>query len=239
MSVLTVVRHGQASFMAANYDKLSPLGERQAALLGEHWLAAGVVFDQIHYGPAERQIRTGEIIGDLYRKAGRPWPEPAVHPDLDEYPAEAVVRRFLPELQARHPHLAALVRELPSATDFRDKQRLFDRLLREVSQRWLEGEVSSPDIPSWGAFCDRVEQAVGRITAGAPKSARVAVFTSGGPTAATARIALNLSHESTLELTWSPRNSSFSEFLFTAGRFSMSSFNETPHLPDPSLLTYR
>lgn len=240
MSLLTVVRHGQASFMAENYDKLSPLGERQAALLGEHWLAAGMEFDQIHYGPAERQIRTGEIIGDLYRRAGRPWPEPATHADLDEFPAEAVVRRFLPGLMARYPDLSAAVAGLQSATDLRVKQRIFDRILREVSQRWLAGEVTAADIPTWEAFCARVEDAIGRIVSAAPKSARVAVFTSGGPTAATARLALKLSYESTLELTWSPRNASFSEFLFTPGRFSMSTFNMTPHLgADPSLLTYR
>lgn len=225
--------------MAENYDKLSPLGERQAALLGEHWLAAGVEFDQVHYGPAERQIRTGEIIAGIYRGAGRAWPEPATHADLDEFPAEAVFRRFLPGLMAKYPGLAADVAGLQSATEARAKQRLFDKVLREVSQRWLAGEVTAEDIPTWEAFCTRVEQAIGRITGAAPRSARIAVFTSGGPTAATARIALKLSYESTLELTWSPRNASFSEFLFSPGRFSMSTFNATPHLADPSLLTYR
>jgi ABC-type branched-subunit amino acid transport system permease subunit len=37
---LLAVRHGQASFGAENYDALSPLGHRQARLLGE-WLGAG------------------------------------------------------------------------------------------------------------------------------------------------------------------------------------------------------
>ena len=239
MARISVVRHGQASFLAENYDRLSPLGERQSALLGEHWAAEKLVVDQVYYGPAERQIRTGEIVGDIYRKAGLGWPEPVTDPDLDEFPAETVARRFLPELMARHPHLAASVAEFQAATEFLSKQRLFDRVLREVSQRWMEGEVGAPDIPSWRDFCHRVEGAVNRIRAQAPKSARVAVFTSGGPTAATARLALQLSYESTLELTWSPRNASVSEFLFNRDRFSLSTFNSTPHLTDPSLLTYR
>jgi broad specificity phosphatase PhoE len=239
MSALWVVRHGQASFLAENYDKLSPLGERQAQLLGEHWLREGVTFDQVYSGPAERQIRTGEIVGDLYRQAGKDWPETAIDLDLDEFPAEPVVKRFLPALMARHSHLAAAVAEFQAATEIRPKQRLFDKVLREVSQRWLDGEVGAPDIPSWQDFCHRVEAAITRVRTAAPKSARVAVFTSGGPTAATARLALQLTYAATLELTWSPRNASYSEFLFSQDRFSLSTFNETPHLADPALLTYR
>jgi broad specificity phosphatase PhoE len=235
MSQILVVRHGQASFLAENYDRLSPLGERQAQLLAQHWLNESVTVDQVYYGPAERQVRTGEIIGGLFLEAGRAWPKPVVDPDLDEF----VVRRFLPELMAKHPHLAAAYAEFQAATEFRTKQLLFDRVLREVSHRWMSGEVGAPDIPSWIEFCHRVERAVERIRANAPKSARVAVFTSGGPTAATARIALQLSYAATLELTWSPRNASVSEFLFTQDRFSLSTFNSTPHLTDPSLLTYR
>ena len=124
MSTLWVVRHGQASFLADNYDRLSALGERQAHLLGEHWAGESVALDQVYYGPAERQIRTGEIIRDVYAKAGRGWPEPVIDPDLDEFPAEAVVRRFLPELMAKHPHLAAAFGEFQAATEILPKQRL-------------------------------------------------------------------------------------------------------------------
>jgi broad specificity phosphatase PhoE len=239
MSKIDVIRHGQASFLAENYDQLSQLGERQAQLLGEHWLATGAAFSQVYYGPAERQIRTGEIIGLLYRKAGRHWPDPVVDPDLDEFPAETVVRRFLPELMVRHPHLAAAVAEFQAATELLPKQRLFDKVLREVSQRWMKGEAGTPDIPSWMDFCHRVEGAIVRIRENAARSSAVAVFTSGGPTAATARVALELSYAATLELTWSTRNAAVSEFLFSGDRFSLSTFNTTPHLPDPSLLTYR
>jgi len=226
--------------MAANYDQLSENGERQARLLGEHWLRAGTRFEQVHTGPAERQIRTAEIAGAVLRAAGEPWPEVTVHPELDEFPAEAVLRRFTPPLAASHPEIAEGVAAFQAATDFVVKQRSFDRLLREVSRRWLAGEVSAPDIPSWQDFCHRVEAAVRRITEGAPKSSNVAVFTSGGPTAVTTRVALGLTYEATLDLTWSPRNASYSEFLFTAGRFSLSTFNLTPHLAaEPALLTYR
>lgn len=239
MSTLTVVRHGQASFLAENYDRLSRLGETQARLLGEYWKGKGVRFDRVVYGPCERQIRTGEIIGDLYRAAGLGWPEPANDPDLDEYPAETVVRTFLPELQRTYPHIDQAVNEFLATSDADVKRRIFDRVLREVSQRWMAGEVGRPDIPSWQDFCHRIEASIGRVKVATPKSGHSVVFTSGGPTAATARAALGLSYESTLELTWSPKNASFSEFFFTADRFSLHTFNNTPHLEEPDLITYR
>lgn len=239
MSTLTVVRHGQASFLAENYDRLSPLGEQQARLLGEYWKTKGIRFDRVVYGPCERQIRTGEIIGTVFRAASLEWPEPVTDPDLDEFPAETVVRTFLPELQQRHAHLDRAVNEFLAASDVGVKRRIFDRVLREVSQRWLSGEVGRHDIPTWQQFCHRIEAAMERVKTATPKSGHAVVFTSGGPTAATARAALGLSYESTLELTWSPKNASFSEFLFTSDRFSLHTFNNTPHLEEPDLITYR
>ncbi len=37
MSSLFLVRHGQASFLERNYDKLSAKGEEQARILGRYW----------------------------------------------------------------------------------------------------------------------------------------------------------------------------------------------------------
>jgi hypothetical protein len=53
------------------------------------------------------------------------------------------------------------------------------------------------------------------------------------------RRALHLSSQDTLRTTWMVRNSSFSEFLFSKDRFTLSTFNAFPHLDDVSLLTYR
>src|SRR5438477_487415 len=61
MSILTLVRHGQASFFDANYDQLSPLGERQMRVLGEYWARRGIGFDEIFFGPRVRQQRSAEL----------------------------------------------------------------------------------------------------------------------------------------------------------------------------------
>src|SRR5258708_26259924 len=98
MGSLTLVRHGQASFLQPDYDKLSTLGELQSRTLGEYWVPRGIRFDHVYYGPARRQIDTGEIVGRTYRKGGVEWPQPVHLPQFDEYPRIEGVRASLPPL---------------------------------------------------------------------------------------------------------------------------------------------
>src|SRR5205085_2601853 len=51
--------------------------------------------------------------------------------------------------------------------------------------------------------------------------------------------ALGSDDETALGLAFQVRNSSVSEFVFSAERFSLVSFNETPHLLDAALVTVR
>jgi len=67
----------------------------------------------------------------------------------------------------------------------------------------------------------------------------VMIFTSGGPLAVVVRRALHLSTEDTLQIAWMLRNCSFTEFLYSRDRLTLSSFNAFPHLDEDSLLTYR
>ena len=239
MSLLTLVRHGQASYLKENYDELSPLGEIQSRKLGGYWLARGKRFDLVFYGPRERQIRTGEIIGRMYKEAGEPWPQPVMLEHFDEFPGEDVVRTFLPGLSKKYTHLAEWTKEFLGTDDYDVKRRALDRVLYEVTQRWIAGEVDSPEIPSWHEFLDRVAEGLRIVREQSPKSSQVAVFTSAGPTAAAARVALGLTPLKTLDVTLMPRNASYSEFLFSGDRFTMATFNCFPHLDAPELLTGR
>ncbi|MFZ1974119.1 MAG: phosphoglycerate mutase family protein, partial [Candidatus Acidiferrales bacterium] len=76
MGNLYLVRHGQASFLQQNYDKLSPVGEAQARLLGEYWARRGITFDRVCVGPRERQKDTVELVRAAYRTSGTAFPEP-------------------------------------------------------------------------------------------------------------------------------------------------------------------
>ena len=50
MGMLYLVRHGQASFGAANYDQLSDLGQRQCQRLGKYFRDRGQRFDAVVRG---------------------------------------------------------------------------------------------------------------------------------------------------------------------------------------------
>jgi broad specificity phosphatase PhoE len=62
MGSLYLVRHGQASFGADNYDLLSPLGRQQSVRLGEYFRYKGIRFDAALTGTLTRQIQTLEGI---------------------------------------------------------------------------------------------------------------------------------------------------------------------------------
>ena len=58
MGTLYLVRHGQASFGAADYDQLSELGQRQSVRLGEYLANKGVTLDAVLTGTLRRHQQT-------------------------------------------------------------------------------------------------------------------------------------------------------------------------------------
>ena len=58
MGTLYLVRHGQASFGAENYDQLSELGHRQSHRLGEYLASRGLQFSATIRGSLKRQADT-------------------------------------------------------------------------------------------------------------------------------------------------------------------------------------
>ena len=61
------MRHAQASFHAADYDCLSPLGEQQSRWLGEHFLARGITFDAVVFDYGDGRVLDELARGDLRR----------------------------------------------------------------------------------------------------------------------------------------------------------------------------
>ena len=91
MSLVLMVRHAQASFGAANYDRLSDLGRRQSRWLGEYFAGRGVRFSRVMSGTLERQRDTAsEVLGAM---GGDPA-SIEIHEGLDEYHGEALFRAY-------------------------------------------------------------------------------------------------------------------------------------------------
>ncbi len=239
MSQIILVRHGQASFLERDYDQLCANGEAQAGLLGEYWSRRGVVFGGVYSGPRVRQVETARIVAEAYRRAGLFFREPVVMSEFDEYQAEAVLRECLPQLLQVDAEIDELRRAYDHSSEFGDRRKTFQKLFEAVVAKWVAGEVSANGVEPWHEFCSRVERGLAQVVRDTPPAASAVVFTSAGAIGVAMRRALHLSAEDTLRLTWMSRNASFSAFLASGERFTLSTFNAHPHLDGDSLLTYR
>ncbi|HET9409004.1 MAG TPA: histidine phosphatase family protein [Candidatus Sulfotelmatobacter sp.] len=236
MSRIILVRHGQASFLEQNYDRLCATGEEQARRLGEFWARRGVVFHRAWTGPRQRQIETGRIVAEAYRRAGREFSELEIMSEFDEYCGEAVLKVGVPELSEKCERIRCLQQEFADAEEPAVRRHRFQKLFETVISKWVAGELNISDIESWPNFCARVNDGLAKAVNGGTRGGTHVIFTSGGPIGVAMQRALHLSHADTLQLTWMSRNTSFSEFLGSGERFTVSCFNSHPHLDDDSLL---
>jgi broad specificity phosphatase PhoE len=239
MGILYLVRHAQASFLEQNYDKLSPLGETQSRLLGEHWAQRKIIFDRVSVGPCARHKDTVKLVSAAYHQAGLNFPEPQTLPEFDEYHAEEVLRGTLPALLEKDQKIRDLHAAFQAAANTTEQRTTFQQLFAAVIGDWVRGVISLEGVEAWQEFCARVNSGLDKFLSADKRGEKVAVFTSGGPIAVATQRALHLSPEATLQMTWMSRNSSWSEFLYSAGRFTLSSFNIHEHIADPKMLTYR
>lgn len=210
MGTLYLVRHGQASFGADDYDRLSSLGHQQAQRLGEYFRDKNVRFEAAIRGTLRRHEETWQGIAQ-----GLQWEyEPLTWPGLNEYDSAALVGAIHPE-----PLLPADTPEL---------YRHHFRLLRDALTQWMGGVISPRGMPDYPGFVDGVVSALDHVRA--QHSGNVLIVSSGGPISTAVGHILGTSPETTIELNLRIRNSSITEFAFTPKRHSLLTFNTLPHL---------
>jgi broad specificity phosphatase PhoE len=216
MGTLYLVRHGQASFGAADYDNLSDLGHRQSVRLGEYFHERGMKFDAVITGTLRRHNQTWEGIArgmQLDPADVLPWP------GLNEYDSEAVIATI-------HPHKL----EKP---DTPEMYRHHFRLLRDGLSAWMQGKTSPAGMPSYLDFLAGVTTALDHVRAN-HHGAKVLVVSSGGPISTAVGHVLGTSAETTIELNLRIRNTSVTEFAFTPKRHMLVTYNTLPHLDGPA-----
>ncbi len=239
MGRVFLVRHAQASFLEPDYDKLSATGEAQARVLGEYWARHKVVFDRVCTGPRVRHRGTEKAVREIYAKRGLNFPSPVVFNEFDEFQGDVVLEKSLPHLCETNSHIRDLDAAVKNANSPPQRRRNFQKLFETVVTMWVSGQLAVDGVESWEAFTARINRGLSQFLAAASKSETCAIFTSGGPVAVSVQRALHLSPQHTLQVAWMPRNCSYSEFVFSGDRFTLSTFNSFQHLDDPALLTYR
>lgn len=211
MGTLYLVRHGQASFGADDYDNLSELGHKQSVRLGEYFAERGLHFDGLIAGTLRRHKQTLDGIMRGMNRAG----EHLSWEGLNEYDSEAVIATV-------HPHKL----EKPTSPEM---YRHHFRLLRDGLAQWMAGVVSPRGMPSYGEFVAGVSGALDHVRAN-HYGQTVLVVTSGGPISTALGHVLGTSAEATIELNLRIRNTSVTEFAFTPKRHMLVGFNAIPHL---------
>ena len=217
MGTLYLVRHGQASFGADDYDALSDLGHRQSRRLGAYWRERGMTFDAVIAGTLRRHRETWEGIAEGLAgsapAAALPWP------GLNEYDADAVIATVRPGPLAR--------------PDTPELYRHHFRLLRDGLTGWMQGRAEPAGMPSYVDFLAGVTTALDHVRAN-HHGAKVLVVSSGGPISTAVGHVLGTRAETTIELNLRMRNTAVSEFAFTPKRHMLVTYNTLAHLDGPA-----
>ena len=219
MGTLYLVRHGQASFGADNYDVLSDLGHKQAERLGEYFKSKGVVFDAALTGTLQRQISTFD---GICKGMGSSTLEALRWPGLNEYDSHAVIA-------AVHPD------KLDQPTTPEQYRHHF-RLLKEGLAQWMSGAVSPQGMPTYIDFVLGVTSALDHVRQ--HLGGNVLLVSSGGPIATAVGQVLGCPPETTIELNLRIRNASVTEFAFTPKRHMLVTYNTLPHLDAPEYTSW-
>lgn len=210
MGQILLVRHGQASWGAADYDVLSPTGEEQAAVVGR--ALAGLTPDVVVHGAMRRQRRTAEIAAEaagwgLARTTDDRWDE------MD--------------------HHAILAAE-PEPFDGEPDRHQFQAWFEAATERWTSGEHDDAYEESFPVFRTRVHAALESLR----DASCAVVFTSGGPIASVATQLLGADTSTYVRTAPVVVNSSVTRIVSGRRGLTLVSFNEHGHVP-PELLTYR
>lgn len=213
MGTLYLVRHGQASFGAADYDNLSELGHRQSVRLGEYFAGKGVRFDTVLTGTLKRQVQTWTGIA---QGAGLTV-QPLLWTGLNEYDSEAVIATV-------HPHPLA-------KPDTPELYKHHFRLLRDGLTQWMNGVVSPKGMPSYREFQHGVVSALDHVRKHC--EGNVLIVSSGGPIATAVGHVLGTTPETTIELNLRIRNTAVCELAFNPKRHTLLTYNTLAHLDSP------
>ncbi|HWU32982.1 MAG TPA: histidine phosphatase family protein [Marmoricola sp.] len=223
MGVILLVRHGQASWGAADYDALSERGHEQARLLGRGLAARGIIPTTVVHGGMRRHRETWEGMAE-----GAGW---SLEPEIDQGWAEF-----------DHVDVGAQVPMPPLERGEELTPREVQRWVEASNDRWVAAadDPAGDYIESFSTFTQRVDEAVVRT----PREGTVIVVTSGGPIALTASGLLSEGGQSRSDL-WSRMhvlcvNTGVTRLISGSRGLSLVTFNEDTHFdPQPAMRTYR
>lgn len=219
MGNIYLIRHGQASAGAQDYDELSPLGRRQAEILGHHLACQKVDFDRCISGSLKRQVQTAAIALGQLRTAGRNSPVVETATAFNEIDLDRLLRAYPPDrlTSEETPSFSA-----PSPTQL---QRRLSRAL----ERWIAGSSGNEQLETWESFRKRIQDGLTHLIRESGPDGRIAIFTSGGPITTLYHLIVGIPAPEAFKLAWQIANTSFSQLSFDNGKVILTDFNSHAH----------
>lgn len=217
MSVLYLIRHGQASFGTDDYDRLSPLGVTQSRAVGEQFTHLDVSPSRLIHGDMLRQRQTAEgiAVGLDSEK------ESSIDSGWNEFNASNLLEA-LPDHDPR------------ASTD----SRIFQHVLEKAAARWAAGDNDDDYEEAFSAFTARVDRALDEAVDTLGSGEQKVVVSSSGAIAWTAARLLSGGFEQWLALNRVTVNSGITKIVKGSSGISLISFNDHSHLPLDQV-TYR
>lgn len=221
MGQIYLVRHGQASFGATDYDQLSELGAEQSRMLGGWFASSGIKFSSVVTGGMKRHRQTADACCEgLPVPSAESW---ITEPGFNEYDHDDVLSRCRPGFDE-----PGAIRKFIAKSKI--PQDTFLQIFEESMQRWMGGQHDADYRESWPAFRERCHAALKRVADAADPAGNVVVFTSGGTIATLCQPLLSYPDQQVAALTWNLVNSSATKLLNRGGRLSLSTLNSHVHL---------
>ncbi|WNG37331.1 histidine phosphatase family protein [Archangium violaceum] len=230
MGALYLVRHGQASFGAEDYDQLSGVGVEQARVLGEALRARIPQVDAVFTGTMKRHAQTAE--GCLSSMGISLSPQRL--PGFDEFDHNEVIARFDPRF-ANHARLVEALAGTP------DPRRAFQEMFTQAVARWTGGGHDTDYTEPWPTFQARCLQGLEELLRQLGPGKTALVFTSGGPITAISRELLQIPVPHAFRLNWTLANCGVTKVIYSERGRYLSSLNEHGHFEGSrrALITYR
>lgn len=241
MAEILLIRHGQASFGADDYDALSELGHTQVAINAGYIQRSGLTIDAVYSGSLKRQQQTAQALADAYHQAGNPLPEVITDAGFNELENEQQIAVLAPVLQQTNSQLKSLLDSDPLS------KKDFQKILKIVFKHWVLDEPEVDGLESWQVFSSRVRQSLHNLVKQQGSGKTVVVSTSGGVIATLVAQVLKMPDSGVYPLFEPVLNASITRLLYnSAGDVSLSYFNDCGYLRSAEvevgrndLITYR
>ncbi len=227
MSLIHLVRHGQASAGTDNYDRLSDIGKEQSRILGNWWMSHGFAPNIAFHGSLERQRDTARLSLQALAQNAR-IASVKEHAGLNEYDHRIIESHFAP-VEANYT---------PEAMGFDDYFGIMSRWRDNKSDK--AENMQQAACEPWRDFKARGWNTVQELTSTGDKETESVFFTSGGVIATILATVLDLDFEHTVDAIWRIRNSSVTSIQIIKGKARLIEFNSIAHLQEqrkPHLIT--